>query len=880
MQVITTHFNADFDCLASMLAAKKLSPEARLVFPGSQEKNVRDFFKFSDISFGFDRLRNFPMEEIDLLIVVDTKQRERIGDFQKIVDKPGLRIHVYDHHPSWESDLPAEKIIIRERGAAATVLIEILREKNIPLTPDEATILALGIYEDTAFFTASTTTAEDFRAAEYLLAHGANLSTVSDFINRELGSDQVWLLNELLHSLETHTVNGVEIHTATASADNYISELAMLTHKVKDIKNLNVLFTLVRMGDKVYIVARSRLEAVDVAEVAAEFGGGGHPTASSATEREMTLLQAKEKLLDVLRQKIHAVDEIREIMTSPAKYIVSGQAISEAERLLTMYNINALPVVEDERPVGIITRQVVEKAIHHGMEAELVDEVMFSEISSVYSDSPFHDLSRVLVEKKQALVPVVDRETKKLLGVATRTDLLHKLYGESLQTPGPLQKGDGTRIPFAKSVKGLLRERLPRRIIDLFNAAGEVSDTMGFNVYVVGGFVRDLLLRIENFDVDLVVEGNGMEFARKLGKKLQGRTNCHERFGTAVIVLPDQFKIDVATARMESYEYPAALPLVEQGSIKNDLYRRDFTINALAVKLNGKNAFRLLDFFGGQKDLREKAIRILHNLSFVEDPTRAFRAIRFEQRFHFEIGRHTLALLKSAVQKNLFDRLSGGRVMNEIVLMFREKEPHLMLRRMASLDLLRFIHPSLAFHEEDLAFIKRINEAVVWHDLLYTGKTVKTWMIYLLGLFRNLAPRDAAEACRKLDIGESDTKVIVEGREWIAEAGKLLSTKKNPAPVEIHKALHPLRTELLLFLMASLQKDEAKKHLSYFITQMRDTRIELTGKDLIDMGLAPGPLFKEVLDTVLYARLDGAVKSRGEEIQFVKEHFQAEARAK
>lgn len=873
MQAITTHFNADFDCLASMLAAKKLYPDARLVFPGSQEKNVRDFFKFSDLSFRFDKLKNFPMDEIDLLVVVDTKQRERIGEFQKILDKPGIKVHVYDHHPYPASDLPAEKMVVLPRGAAATVMVEILREKGMDITPEEATIMAMGIYEDTACLTSTTTTAEDFRAAEYLLSKGANLSTITDFINRELSSDQIWLLNELLRSLETYTINGVEVNIGVASTDKYIGELALLTHKVKDINNLNLFISLVRMGDRVCLVARSRIEAVDVAEVASEFGGGGHPTASSANIRDMTLPQARDKLIEVLRQKIHAVEEVSEVMAAPAKSIHSQATIAEAKRLMAMHELNALPVVEDEKPVGLITRQVVGKAIHHKMENEKVHELMSSDISTVHDDSPFQDLSRILLEKKQILVPVVQHGTGKLIGVATRSDLLHRIYGDSLKTPGAQGRDEGARFPYSKNIKGLLRERLPRKIVNIFQAAGETANSMGFNAYVVGGLIRDLLLRIENFDVDLVVEGDGMAFARELGKRLDGRVNCHQRFGTAVIVLPDGFKIDVATSRMESYEHPAALPLVEQGSIRNDLYRRDFTINAFAVKLNGQNAFRLIDFFGGQKDLKEKAIRILHNLSFVEDPTRAFRAVRFEQRFNFEIGKQTLSLLKNSILKNHFQRLSGGRVLNELVLMFKEKEPQRMIKRMASLGLLQFIHPSIRISNEDLSFIKRINEAVVWYDLLYTGLPVKTWVVYLLGIFRNLSATETGEACEKLGIQKHDAEIFVKGRERVFEAGKLLAARKEPSQSEIYRALHPLAPELLLFLMAGLQNEDARKNLSHYITHLSGTGIELSGKDLMNFGLPAGPLFREILDAVLYARLDGKVKSMEDEINFVKERW-------
>ena len=223
-----------------------------------------------------------------------------------------------------------------------------------------------------------------------------------------------------------------------------------------------------------------------------------------------------------------------------------------------------------------------------------------------------------------------------------------------------------------KMISKLMKERLPARLKSLLEEVGQVGDTLGYSVYAVGGFVRDLLMRVENFDIDLVVEGDGIRFAETFEKRTSCRIRTHQKFGTAIILFPDGLKIDVATARWETYDSPAALPTVEKGSIKMDLSRRDFTINTLAIQLNPRGYGEIIDFFGGMKDIKEKTIRVLHNLSFVEDPTRIFRAIRFEQRLGFQIGKHTQHLMRNSVKMGFLQRLSGGRILSELILILKE----------------------------------------------------------------------------------------------------------------------------------------------------------------------------------------------------------------
>ena len=278
MDVITTHINADFDSLASMLAAKKLYPNAVLVFPGSQERSLRDFFIHSTLyALEIERVKNINLQEVNRLILVDTRQISRIGKFSEVLSKPGLDIHIYDHHPPSSEDLHGSLEVISEVGATVTLLLNILQEKGIEITPDEATVMMLGIYENTGNLIFPSTKEDDFKAAGYLVRKGANLSVLSNVIIKELTAEQVFLLNDLIQSATRYSFHGIDVVIAQASVDRYVGDIAVLVHKLKDMENLDVLFVLVRMEDRIYLIGRSRLEEVNVSEIASEFGGGDIP---------------------------------------------------------------------------------------------------------------------------------------------------------------------------------------------------------------------------------------------------------------------------------------------------------------------------------------------------------------------------------------------------------------------------------------------------------------------------------------------------------------------------------------------------------------------------------------------------------------------------
>jgi tRNA nucleotidyltransferase (CCA-adding enzyme) len=874
MEVITTHLNADFDAMASMVAAKKFYPDAVLVFPGSQERTLREFFvNTTGYLFDFKKLKNLDFEGISRLILVDTRQLSRIGKFAEIVGRPGLEIHIYDHHPDSDEDVKGDVEVIETAGATVTLLTKRIRDRGLPVSELEATILLLGIFEDTGSFTFGSTTPADFEAAAFLLQCGADLNMIADLVTRELSAEQVGLLNELIRSARTYNIQGIEVCVASVSVEKYVGDFAVLVHKLKDMENLNVIFALARMEDRVYMVARSRLPEVDVGEIAAFFGGGGHANAASATIRDLTLIQVEDRLFELLQSMIHPSTDARHLMSHPVIFVEPDTPIGKAEEVVVRYSINAMPVVEDGTVLGLVNHQVLDKAIFHGLKGHPVREYMNQDFSVVEADASLVEIQKYLVEHQQRILPVLEKG--KLIGVVTRRDLLNFMINDRSNTPKALHEETGmTQWGRRKNMTSLMIELLPVDIIRLLRDFGELAERLSYRVYAVGGFIRDLLLRRPNLDIDVVVEGDGVRFAKTFAEEHGIRARCHSKFNTAVLVFSDDLKVDVASARLEYYQYPAALPVVEFGSLKLDLYRRDFTINTLAIALTPDEFGQLIDFFGGQRDLKERIIRVLHSLSFVEDPTRILRAIRFEQRFGFRIGKQTVGLIQSAVKIDLLARLGGQRLFHELQHIFAEENPLPAIRRMDELKVLAVIFHGLRFDSKTEQLLNRIKQVTSWYHLSFLDEPLEGGWLYFLGLLSLLSKPNREETIERLEISEGGRERIDRAFEKTEQMLDDFFKLRDLRASAIYRALQPFRAEEILFLMARTEKDEVARTISHYFHRHRSVTTELKGKDLVKLGIPPGPIYTVLLNELLDARVNGEVDSREEELAFIRRRLE------
>ncbi len=868
MEIITSHQNMDFDGLACILAAGKLYPDAKCILPNTLESNVLEFLKiYPEIKKKFYDLKSDDYKKIKILILVDNQYKERLGDLSKILPSQSITIYIYDHHPKSLNGLKGELEIYKECGASTTILIQKIREKNISITPQEATIFALGIYEDTGSLTFTSTKPDDLIAASYLLEQGANLNIISQFINRDLTHEQISLLNELVISSREYNINNIKIVITRADREKYIGDLAILTHKIRDLGNLEVLFCIVKMGDKVYLVARSKREEVNVGEIAQEFGGGGHPTAASASIKNAEIDEIIEKLLNLLTLNIEKEAKACDIMSSPVISLKEDTSIEDTKKMMLRFNHTGFPVVEKDKVVGIITRQDVERAFLHGLGNTPISSYMSHNVITAAPETPFSTIHNLILTHNIGRLPIIDKNNK-LVGIVTRTDILQILHTEK-------QKKNNTyyNIQKKEEKKNLavyLKSRLTHKILEILEKSGYIAKSLGYSAYVVGGFVRDLLMGTKNLDIDIVIEGSGIHFAEKLKEEYNGIIKSHYKFGTAVIILPDGFRIDVATARTEFYEYPTALPKVEASSIKYDLYRRDFTINALAIKLNPDGFGNLVDFFGGMGDIKKGIVRVLYNLSFIDDPTRIFRAIRFEQRLHFKIDKQTKHFIDNALKLGVFDKIANQRVRDELILILSEEKPVNAVRRMDELDILTLIHPKLKFTSRIETLFNNIFEVCNWYRLLFLQKQVEYWILYLIAIIVQLNEKEVSEIMDKFKFNRKHIEIICKAQSNFFSILKRLKSSRNLTPGIVYKFLNSLPPEVILFIMAGTKNNYIRKNISLFLTHYQKEKTFITGDDLIAIGIKPSSKFKEILNEVIYARLDGKIKTKEDEIEFVK----------
>ena len=424
------------------------------------------------------------------------------------------------------------------------------------------------------------------------------------------------------------------------------------------------------------------------------------------------------------------------------------------------------------------------------------------------------------------------------------------------------------------NVKSLLKERLGQDLLSILVRISQVASRSEVTVFAVGGFVRDLLLNIPNKDIDIVVEGNGILFASKLAEEFDGKVKSHEKFGTSVVIFPDGYRIDVAMARVEYYQYPAALPTIKQSSVNSDLYRRDFTINSLAIKLNGEGAFCLIDFFNGERDLKNKEINVLHNLSFIDDPCRLFRAIKFEQRFGFKISKHTEEFMKVAIKKRMVDSLSGTRLLNEINLILKEKYPLKYILRMKEFGLLKFISSQIIIDAAGLEALGKIETVLSWTETISLPEKPEVWYVYLLAIIYSLDDESFMQMIKKLQIQARLKKSLIIDRRTCKKALELLAEDKAWGPEVIYNLFSDLSIEALIYFLAVDSTDRAKKYANIYFTQYcGQAELSLTGNDLVEMGLKPGPIFQSVFKALREAHLRGVIETRDDEVCWVKKEF-------
>ncbi|MEG4419240.1 CBS domain-containing protein [Microcoleus sp. LAD1_D5] len=972
MDLVLCHTTADFDALGAAVGLCVLRPGSRIVLTGGCHPTVRDFLALHRDEYPLIERRSVNPQQIRSISIVDASQRDRLGKAAEWLDLPHLNeIAVFDHHLQADLDIPATVTQIEAVGASTTLIVEKLREKSDPefrLLPSEATVMALGIHVDTGSLTFEGATARDAIALAWLMEQGASLRVIAEYVEPGLSPQLQDLLREALNNLRSETLHGYSVAWVLLSTEAYVPGLSSLASRLLDLTETDALLlgNVYKFGEnennrnidpqspvsnRLTIIGRSRIEGTNLSELFKPFGGGGHARAASLATRDVDPLLTLNQLADELKAQIPHPPTARELMSSPVRSIRPETSVGEAHRILLRYGHSGLSVVDaDDRLAGIISRRDIDIALHHGFSHAPVKGYMSPQLKTIAPDTLLPEIESLMVTYDIGRLPVL--ENGQLVGIVTRTDVLRELHQQKARDRG--SNAEFSNCPVPESVEQLLRSRISPELWQLLSIAANIAQNRGWQLYIVGGAVRDLLLTTDDTlaltDIDLVVDGKcgsddsgaGVELASSLQKLYpESRLDVHGQFQTAALLWHKDSAfgslwVDIATARTEFYPYPAANPEVEASSIRQDLYRRDFTINALAVRLGVPRSGELLDFFCGLLDLESKQIRVLHANSFIEDPTRIYRAVRFAVRLGFEIEPQTEGYIRHALASGIYYRIQGEngrapaletRLKSELKYILQAPYWKVALQMLGDLQALRCIHPTLELDRElwrQLRLLDRCLQGRKKEEGSSATDSVTDVTDVTDVRKKEEGRRKKEETRRKKEEGRDNSLFpiphspfpiphspfpIINIPDWQMRLevliaylapeyrGKVaanlqlpadsikrlevLEAGKNQLAENLPKCELPSQLVLLLrnyelpvLIAIALQSPRsARRQIWEYLTKWANVEPPLNGNDLKALGYKPGPGFKRMLDDLLAARLDGDLGDRAAAISFLAQRY-------
>lgn len=884
MQVILTHENADFDAIASLLAAHKIYPHAHPVLPHRVNRNVQAFLGLYGPGLPFLTPETLSRgQHVKRVILVDTQKITHVRGMGKHIND----VLIIDHHDP-PTELPAGWQFRGDMvGANTSLLVEALSARLIPISPVEATLMLTGIYEDTGSLTYASTTPRDLRAAAWLIDQGANLGITAEFLDHPLSENQQIIYNDLREHAETTIINGHPIVTSWAeSPPGNEEEISTLAHKMRNLLEPSALFVMVEIAGNTQLVARSTTDDINVASLTEHFEGGGHNRAAAALIRKRPVKEVYQELRSMLEQYVQPRIKVRDIMSMGVRTVRPEDTVKFVSQLMLRTGHEGFPVVDNtHHVVGLVTRNAVDRAMQHQWDLQPVHRIMQAGHVTTSPEDSAESLRTLMIHSGWGQIPVVDGED--IIGVVTRTDMI--------RIPSSVYANEREKMAH------LMEEAFPAPLLTLIRQIGAEAAAANAIIYFVGGIVRDLLLGLPIVDVDIVVEGDAVTLGNTMARKYGGKIRTHSRFGTVKWLLPDdiwgkmhhirlprrrsslpnteiahptpdskmsnlpQF-IDLVTARTEFYEHPTALPTVERSSIKQDLHRRDFTINTLALRLDPQRWGEMLDFFGGQADLEDRILRVLHSLSFVDDPTRILRAARFETRLNFHIDKRSEALIDEAIP--LLNRVTGGRIRHELDLIFKEQEPEAALARLQAFGALQQIETEFKCDTWLQKHFRRLREDFDY-ALWEMGAEDSGFLYWSIFLYR-LSSKALSRISARLPLPRRIVKTA-QGISRLKENYVNLSPRANKS--EMVTLLEAIPIDVLAVAWLCSDKPSVNEVLSNYVREWQHVQPLLNGDDLKAMGFRPGPIYRDILNTLKIAHLEGVITTRAEEANLVQKRF-------
>jgi tRNA nucleotidyltransferase (CCA-adding enzyme) len=423
-----------------------------------------------------------------------------------------------------------------------------------------------------------------------------------------------------------------------------------------------------------------------------------------------------------------------------------------------------------------------------------------------------------------------------------------------------------------ESVEQLLESSFSPKVCGLLRRIGAKAQALGMKAYIVGGAVRDILKGESNFDLDISVEGDAEVFVQNWNEP-GCRGVVHGRYKTGTITFPDKQKVDIATARREFYEYAAAIPEVSSDSLKQDLARRDFSVNAMAVSLSEGDWGTLIDFHGGRRDLKEGILRVLHNLSFVEDPSRVLRGVRLEQRLGMKFEDNTLRLVRNTIKGGLLGKLSNARVRAEVEINCKDRVPQKIAVRMQELGIWEALFPGLRFGPIAVKKLEYLRKILFLTKKSGTSFKDQEWLAYIVIIFSEVSASVRLAAMDRLNFTSQERGILTACFASLQPIEQFFGPRKMFKNSEVYLYLKQYEPVPLLYCMAATKRRSIRRWVALHMFSFVPLKGELTGKELLAMGCSSGPWMGEILEGIRLGRMDGKYKTRDDELWYVKENL-------
>lgn len=836
MRLIVTHEQPDFDALASLALAKLLFPGAIATVQGGLSPQIASFLKLYRDELDLEESDTIDLEGVAELIVVDTADPTRIRPFDQLIGK--VPITVYDHHPVPDAPIPAIRGISDRVGATATLLTRELAATNAAIPQHIASLALLGIHEDTGNLSFDLTTADDYRACAYLLDAGASLTLVRRFAHVELSAEQLEFRKRLLDEAREETVHGRPVVLAAFEYDDYVPGVSGMVSDLIELERADAAVVAVKMQQRTLVFARSSERFDSAAALSEAVGGAGHPGAAYG-RTELQPEEALARVVVALSRHAAPIVTAQNVMSAPVRTVSVAGSVVDAQEAMLRFGHSGLPVLDTQGElVGVVSRRDIDRAVRHGLVGSSIASVMRRHIVTASPATSLAELEELVLTNNIGRIPVV--EDGRLVGIVTRADLI-----------GARHQGRTPRNPAAQVIS-----RLPARAVDVVQRAGALAGNA--TLYLVGGTVRDLLLGTGIKDLDMMVEG---DTAARVGTRLQqalgGTLSFHADFGTCTLTLADGQTIDLATAREELYARPGALPEVASSDLRRDLGRRDFTINAIAARVHPPPP-ALIDPHNGSEDLVRRQLRILHPLSFIEDPTRILRGARLAGRLGFEFEPLTRQAALEALAEGSARHVSHARMRAELELTLAEPRVSPAVDQLIDLEAFEPIF-GLAVSASGLV----VELVAGLDDLRAAAAVVDT--AYLLAL-----------------LAETGEEALLQHFEAFNWPRRLLASLERVRRLLAQPTSHALLEELEQFDDAERQLVmAADPELGALVRQhaKQPPRQKLRGRDVVALGLAPGPSVGRVLAEVALARTSRQVNTFAEELELARRLVARETQA-